>query len=295
MQHVQAMQQHGIDAEEVAGHDARCLGADKRAPRRLGPPRRGVDAMSGQDAANRTGRDSTAHTRQFSLDPLVAPSRVLSGEAHDDGLDIRGHRWSTFRRVRVGPASAHHAAMPGDQRIGRDDERRPPGPREDPTQQGQPGSVLRLEPRARLLTAKDVELVAQHEDLNLVRLAPPEAERHQHDGAAEHEIDERPQHGDLQDVTIEREAATLSTPPRPRTAWSAARSTSGTPHPARSLKTSRRRRPTPRTRCRCELLPLPDQPELPRSSSLHRHRTQDARTMRVDVQAAVSCARRRNR
>lgn len=134
---------------------------------------------------------------------------------------------------------AHHPPVPGDQRVRRDHERRPSPPGEDPAQHGQPRSVLRLESRPRLLTTKDVEFVAQHKDLDLVRLALPEAEHHQLDDAAEREVDERPQHEDLQDVTIEREAATLSTPTSP-----ADRPVSGPIHlwhPTRHLVDLRRR------------------------------------------------------
>jgi hypothetical protein len=55
-----------------------------------------VDAMGGQHAADRAGRDQTAESRQFPLDPLVAPSRVVGGKTQDDGLDVGGQRWSTW-------------------------------------------------------------------------------------------------------------------------------------------------------------------------------------------------------
>ena len=45
----------------------------------------------------------------------------------------------------------HHPSVPTDHRVGRDPERRPPRSREEPAQQGEPGSVPRLEPMPRLL------------------------------------------------------------------------------------------------------------------------------------------------
>ena len=181
------------------------------APRRRRPSRRGVDAVGSQDAAHRAGRDPTTQARQLALDSLVAPPRVLPGEAHDGDLDVVGDGRPALRRSRVCPSPTDHPAVPGDQRVGRDHERRPPRPREDPTEQRQPRAVLRLEPRARLLTTKDVELVAQHEDLDLVRLPPAEAEHRELDDAAEREVDERPRHGISKTPVGRREAATLST------------------------------------------------------------------------------------
>src|SRR5205085_4511492 len=67
-----------------------------------------MDAMARQDAANRAGRDATAETGQFSLDPLITPSGILSGQANNDGLDVVA-KWSpALRGRRVGPMPAHH-------------------------------------------------------------------------------------------------------------------------------------------------------------------------------------------
>jgi hypothetical protein len=53
-------------------------------------------------------------------------------------------------------------------------------------------------------------LVAQHQDLNLLRLAPSEAKDQPLHHAAEREVDERPHQRDLQNIRAEREPATLS-------------------------------------------------------------------------------------
>src|SRR5438552_10340095 len=90
-QHIETTQRDGVDAEEVTRHNACRLGPDEGPPRRGRAPRRGMDAMTSQDAADRTGRDSPAQTGEFPLDPLIAPSRVVRGEANDDCLDVVGY------------------------------------------------------------------------------------------------------------------------------------------------------------------------------------------------------------
>lgn len=70
-QHVKPGEEHGVDREEGAGHDADGLGAEEGAPgggRRS--PRRGFDALGDQHATIRAGRDATSQSRQFSLDAL---------------------------------------------------------------------------------------------------------------------------------------------------------------------------------------------------------------------------------
>jgi hypothetical protein len=89
-QPVKPLEKHGVDAEEVARHDARRLRSEERLPRRGGTPRRGVDALGGQDAADRTRGDPPAETGELALDSLIAPSWVIPGEPNDDGSDVRG-------------------------------------------------------------------------------------------------------------------------------------------------------------------------------------------------------------
>jgi hypothetical protein len=63
--------------------------------------------------------------------------------------------------------SAHHAAVPAKQRLGRDSEDGPSRPGQQAAQRRQQGAVLRLEPRPWVLAAQDRQLVAQDQGLNL--------------------------------------------------------------------------------------------------------------------------------
>jgi hypothetical protein len=94
--------------------------------------------------------------------------------------------------VRIRPTPAHHAAVPADQRVRRDHERRPPTARQDATQQRQPGAVFRVESWAGLLATQDVEFMTQHQDLDFVRLASTQTQDDQLDDAADGEVRERP-------------------------------------------------------------------------------------------------------
>jgi hypothetical protein len=88
-QHVQPLQPHGVDSEEVAGEDPGGLLAQERLPGRRGPARGRVQSMTAEGAADRGCRDPHPEAQQFSLDALVAPAGVLLGEADDELLDLR--------------------------------------------------------------------------------------------------------------------------------------------------------------------------------------------------------------
>jgi hypothetical protein len=79
--------------------------------------------MAAQHPADRAGRNLAAKTEQFATDPLVAPPWILSSEPEDQLLHRIGNwRSSSTRSGWVGPPSAHQAPMPGEQRLGLDQE-----------------------------------------------------------------------------------------------------------------------------------------------------------------------------
>ncbi|MGD0321135.1 MAG: hypothetical protein ABSC00_05955 [Acidimicrobiales bacterium] len=65
--------------------------------------------------------------------------------------------------------------MPAKQRLRSHAKRRPPLPRQKSAQRDEPGPIGRLEARPRLLAAQDLELVAQHQDLDLLATGPKTA------------------------------------------------------------------------------------------------------------------------
>jgi hypothetical protein len=91
----------------------------------------GVHPTSGtpraQRGADRGRGDAHAKPLELAFDPLVAPGRVLPGQADDQPL----HRWVQRRpagvAVRVGPCPGDQPPMPAQQRLGLDEQARPPG------------------------------------------------------------------------------------------------------------------------------------------------------------------------
>ena len=61
------------------------------------------------------------------LDALVAPARVLPGQADDQLLHLLVQRWSPGPAVRVGPGAGDQPPVPAQQRLGLDEEARPAG------------------------------------------------------------------------------------------------------------------------------------------------------------------------
>jgi hypothetical protein len=126
-QHIQPPQRGGVDGEEVARRDSRGLLAEERSPSGGGPPRCRIQAVAVQRGADRGGRDSHAEVHQFALDALVAPARVLCGEADDQLLDDLVELWPPLADTRVGPRARDEAPVPAQQRLRGDEEAGPAG------------------------------------------------------------------------------------------------------------------------------------------------------------------------
>ena len=124
---------------------------------------------SGHDGT--TGRILAANTRaqQLALDALVAPARVLLGEADDELLDVLVQRRSSVLTARVGPCARHEATVPAQQRLGFHEQARPAGAGQCPAERREQGTVGGLEPGPGDLAAEHGELVAQHQDLQTPR------------------------------------------------------------------------------------------------------------------------------
>ena len=83
---------------------------------------RGGDASYGSRC-----RHPNAEVQQLSLDALVAPARVLGGQADDQLLHVFVQRWSPVSTTWVGPGAGDHSSMPSQQRLRGDDEAGPAG------------------------------------------------------------------------------------------------------------------------------------------------------------------------
>jgi hypothetical protein len=121
-QHVQPLEPEGIHGEEVARDDPGGLLAQERPPRRGGPSWGRVKSVAAQRGADCGRRDLHTKPQELALDALVAPARVLSGEADDQLLHAMVQRRSPVPATRVGPGASDHASVPAQQRLRSDAE-----------------------------------------------------------------------------------------------------------------------------------------------------------------------------
>ena len=166
-EHVEPAEGHGVDGEEIGGDDARRLSSQELAPRRAMPPWGGPEAAVFQDPSDRARSQCHAEFDQLTLDPAVAPPRVLPSEAYDELGRLRVDRWSTWSAVSVRPATGHEPAMPCQQRRRRHPETAPRTAREEATERREKRSVCRLVGGTSGLASENGDLVAESEQLDL--------------------------------------------------------------------------------------------------------------------------------
>ena len=139
-EYVVAAEKLGIDGEEVGRDDAFGLGAEELGPGRAGSPWRWRKPMAAQDIGDAALGDGDAELLQVACDAQVAPAGVLPGES-DDQVD--GLLKQAALVLGAGGSSAVGRA-PGasaPDRLGRDEEGRPPLSWHDPGQGGDQCSV----------------------------------------------------------------------------------------------------------------------------------------------------------
>jgi hypothetical protein len=146
------------------------LGLEKLRPRRSGPSWRGVDPGGIEDLPHGGGADLVAQACEFAVHPSVSPGRVLGGEVYCRGPQPWGYGWSAWPVVGGGPVAGNEPSVSAQDRGGRDEQTGPVA--------GQPAaecsdrcSVGPVHPGSRGAAVQYGELVAQHEDLDV--LGPP--------------------------------------------------------------------------------------------------------------------------
>jgi hypothetical protein len=187
--HVQAAQQNGVDGEEVAGERRRGVLAQERAPTRPVALWRRRDTGAREHVADERRRDVDPQLAQLADDPHVAPAAVLARQPQDQRAQLTTARRPSPTAVRIRPATSHQPAMPAQQRLRMHQESAPAAPRNHPAQRRKQQPVLRLEPRLADLTAKNRQLVPEHENLELLHPVTP---------TEEHDQLQQPAHDDVQ-------------------------------------------------------------------------------------------------
>jgi hypothetical protein len=121
-----------------------------------------------QDPPDGRGSHLNGELADLALDPWVPPSRILPSQPHDEGSDLRIDGWSAGPAVRVGPLPLDQLAVPAEQSLRRDQERRPAFAGEGPGQSGKHGPVEGPEPRPTDLPSQDRQLVTKDQDLEVL-------------------------------------------------------------------------------------------------------------------------------
>ncbi len=150
--------------------------------------------MAAQRRADRGGRDLHAESEQLALDALVAPAGVLRGEANDQLLHAVVQRRPPGSTMRVGPRTGDQPPMPAQQRLRGDEEARPAGSWQHAADRGEQGTVGWFQLGSRNLAAEHDELVAQHQDLQILGSIAADEQAQELDGAAQGQVGESGQH-----------------------------------------------------------------------------------------------------
>jgi hypothetical protein len=234
-QHVDPFQEHGVDGEEVTRHDRLGLGGEKLLPRRTGPARRRIHASLVEDLPDRAVRHTKPEPGQLAVDAAVAPGWVLRRQPQYQPARLPADGWPARSGVRIGPMSGDQLPMPPQERGWSDEERRPPRPGQEPGQRRKHHSVGRLQVRAVDLPAQHRDLVAQHEQLDVLRAAVAgELDQHLEDLPQQHVHQRRRHATDHRPGAIDPDGQPARQRPRREFTSGTARPSASARRPARS-------------------------------------------------------------
>jgi hypothetical protein len=172
-QHVERLQPDGLHSEEVGGQRSLGLRPQELRPRRTRAARRRAEASGLQDPSDRGGANVDPELAELTLDPWIPPPGVLPSHPNDEFADLGVDGWPPGSAVGVGPLPPNQFPVPAEQRLRRDQERRPPLARESARQGRQHRTVERTEPRPSYLPSQDLQLVAEDQDLEVLGPIPP--------------------------------------------------------------------------------------------------------------------------
>src|SRR5712691_4846250 len=111
-QHVEPLEEERVDGEEVALEDAPRLRTQELRPTLLKPFRRRLNPRISQDRPDGARPQLDSQPDHLTLDPPVAPTRVLPSEADDELPDAGAGRRPAKTPMRIRPAARDQLAMP---------------------------------------------------------------------------------------------------------------------------------------------------------------------------------------
>ncbi len=184
-EHIQGLEGHGLDREEVSGPDVRCMIAEEGAPGLGRRPPQGGAAV----AADRFGTDLEAELGELAADAHASPARVLPRQPPDQlphlSRDRRPSR-TPMLSAPPGPVLSPGFALPPDYGVRLHDDQGPPPIRPEAREPGPEQTVSRPQPRPARLAGEDGELLAKGDVLKHETL--PRTQGAAQEGAEEEEI-----------------------------------------------------------------------------------------------------------
>ena len=144
-----------------------------------------------EDLGDRRCRDAHADTGELADDPLVTPARVLTRKPQHQLTDLLGDRRSAGSPPGIHPPPAHELAMPAQQCLRADEERRPARLAEQSAGRSQEDAVTLVQPRMGDLAAKDRELVPENHNLELLVLARAQPQRRHRKHTPKQQVQQR--------------------------------------------------------------------------------------------------------
>src|SRR6266545_5756095 len=215
---IDPLHEDGLDGQEVAGQHARRLRSQERSPRRARSLWCRLEAFIEQHLAYGRRRNQDAETLELTDDPFVAPVRVLGRESHDQLAQRALKRRSSGAPVGVCPAARDELAVPAKQRLRLEREDGPGRPAQRAGQRRQQRAISPRQLRPRRLSAEDRKLVAEDENLQLLRATPLPQQPHQREQVPDNEIHKRPKQSVLPRPRQQNaEPSEPSAPREPRT------------------------------------------------------------------------------
>jgi len=153
----------------MAGDDPARLRSQELPPCLGGAKRRGLDPRSLQDRPDSAGRDPDTEPGKLTLDPQVAPTRVLARQLRDQRPQIGADCGPARRPMRIGPTSRHEGAVPATNRLRPHKQTAAPVTRKHSSQRSDNHPINRAATRPGDLAAEHRKFVTQNEYLDLVR------------------------------------------------------------------------------------------------------------------------------
>src|SRR6266542_4099746 len=147
-----------------------------------------------ENTADARRRHAEAELGQLAVDPPMAPARILTREPQHQLPDLSRERWPSARSGRLTPLPAHERPMPAKQRPRRHHKHPERRSRQVTGDGRQQGSISCAKLRPRPLASEDVELVAQHQQLDVFYVQAAAATNQRTEHGPKSEVEEGEDH-----------------------------------------------------------------------------------------------------